>query len=124
MPSEVYLPRIGNSSSLAFRLKVGLSHFQKAMKMKYLLELQPEHTRPLIEALDLFARIHMGQIESMAEAIRFESLTPPEKIEKIRELCKEIKGTFGHPPNGSYGIYHQKVPQSAKVAWDLQCVLR
>jgi hypothetical protein len=86
-------------------------------------ELDGIQARVVINALDLFARIHMGQIDAIANVLSEGDYTP-EQIDNVRSLCKEIKTELGHHANGSYGIYNSKVPVDGRAAWDIQCVIR
>jgi hypothetical protein len=89
----------------------------------YQLELTTEQAKVVIAALDAYSRIHMGQIGIVAE-IMTEGSYDSEDLADVRGLCSDIKEAVGLPTNGSYGIFHPKVPPQAKVSWDIVCVLR
>jgi len=89
----------------------------------YQLELDRYQAHAVVAALDAFARIHMGQVNIVAELLS-EGVYSSEQIEKVRGLCGEIKQALGFTRDSSFGIYNEKVPQIGKTAWDITCVLR
>jgi hypothetical protein len=92
----------------------------------YTIELDDAHVRAFINAMDLFARIGIGQLEEIANIIGYNGIysADTDQIERVRELCVEMKKVLGIPVNGSMGIYGDKVPSQCKIAWDMQCVVR
>lgn len=91
---------------------------------RYTIELDDDHIRVFINAMDLFARIGMGQIEEIANIAMMNDIYDVNQIEHVRQLCKEIKTGLHIPTNGSMGINSNKVPSQHKIAWDMQCVVR
>ena len=89
----------------------------------YHLEYESEHAYVIINALDLLARIHMGQIGEI-RSILSEGQFTPEQLNKVAALCDEIKEVLGFAPGASFGIYNEKVPRVGRVAWDIQSVIR
>lgn len=95
--------------------------------MNYRLELNSEQARTVIQALDLFSRIGMGQIEEIEHFLFWNGILGVDdlgKKEQIRNLCNQIKILLGHPINGHAGIAQEQVPRICRLAWDIQCVLR
>jgi len=95
----------------------------------YLLEIDERQARILNDALDLYSRIGIGQLEEIANNFRW--FNDPrlkdnwDKLDIARSLLDSIKMLlFKQPPNGSYGIYHPDVPDCYRVAWDIQKVIR
>jgi len=89
----------------------------------YQLELNRSQAYAAVAALDAFSRIHLGQINIVAELLS-EGAYSTYQIERVRELCDEIKQVLGFTRGSSFGIHHEKVPQIGKTSWDIACVLR
>ncbi len=93
------------------------------------LELTDKHASVLIAALDCYTRLQMGQLRALADVIADakDSLGAPlPEAWQIREQYTDelTSRLFGYPQNASHGICSPHVPESAKVAYDLQCVIR
>jgi hypothetical protein len=93
------------------------------------LELTDKHASVLIAALDCYSRLQTGQLWALADAIETAkgvNGAPLPDARQIREQYTDelTRRLFGYPPNASHGICSQHVPESAKVAYDLQCVIR
>jgi len=77
----------------------------------------------IIDALDLWSRMHMGQWNEILmfaknHDCRFEA-------EKLIDVLRFICGMLpGRSPSGYYGIHSKEISDSARVAWDLQQVIR
>ncbi len=91
--------------------------------MKYLLEIDEDHARLLIEALDFYSRVHMGQLEVIVEQ-HIDSFTDAEAYEKFRQTVSLLKSDLGVHQNGHWGIRSPKVIEGAKVAFDIQQIIR
>jgi 3-deoxy-D-arabino-heptulosonate 7-phosphate (DAHP) synthase class II len=89
----------------------------------YQLELNRVQAHAVVAALDTFSRIHIGQVNVVAELLS-EGVHSTYQIERVRELCDEIKTVLGFTRGSSFGIYNEKVPQVGKTTWDIACVLR
>ncbi|MFA5766438.1 MAG: hypothetical protein WC919_00755 [Candidatus Paceibacterota bacterium] len=89
----------------------------------YQLELNSSQAYAVVAALDAFSRIHTGQVNIVAELLS-EGVYSSYQIEKVRELCDEIKHILGFTHGSSFGIHHEKVPQIGKNSWDVACVIR
>jgi hypothetical protein len=91
----------------------------------------------LRQALDNYARMGMGQLNvSVEEFLRqhfyddswSQPLDPAyERITKgfkVKYLVNQIKMlVFGHPPNGSWGIYNKQVPKACREAYDIRQIV-
>jgi len=93
------------------------------------LELSDKHASVLIAALDCYSRLQMGQLWALADAIETAkdvNGAPLPDARKLREQYTDdlTRRIFGYPPNASHGICSPHVPESAKVAYDMQCVIR
>jgi hypothetical protein len=89
----------------------------------YRIECNDEQVRVIIAALDAYSRLHMGQLEKVADILSDGYFTT-EQLEDARAVCKDLKTKCGFLPNSSYGIYNEKVPLQGKIAWDICCVVR
>jgi hypothetical protein len=93
-------------------------------------ELNEEHMRVLADALELYTRIRLGQIEVVVEP--WESATrgdrtkqTPEKLEAARKILDEAKMVLtGHMPSGSWGIGSEDLSDDARVAHEVGCEIR
>lgn len=102
----------------------------------YSLELTEAHAQATAEALDLYARIGIGQFQVLAEQIAY-GLVPvggvaqsaervpasPAQCDKIRELCDEMKSVMNFPGGGSNGIGHKHNAAATHAAWEVKKVL-
>lgn len=91
----------------------------------YQLNLNSNQAKVVIAGLDVLSRIGMGQLEAVAEHVPEprQDFTG-QSLQLMREELNKAKAWLGQPPGGSYGIGHEKTTNEAKVAWDIQCVLR
>ena len=88
----------------------------------------------MVDALDLFSRIQIGQLEEILSMARMGSiphrderdvLARIEEIEEAEPLLHEVKRLLtGHSPNASFGIFGEKTPESAMVAYEIQRSIR
>ena len=95
------------------------------MKMtKFSMSLTLKQLKILEDALDLYTRVGIGQLEIIGEKLN--TLFPSGKHATIPWKLKEkylnkIKMEFFEFQSGqSYGIGHQKVSDKAKIGYDLQ----
>lgn len=94
----------------------------------YQLTITAEQAHVIQKALELFSRVHMGQLDPVAYILC--------SYRQIRELREEDLGLIhrflrsveptatGLDPGGYWGIFSGKVQDTARVAWDLQQVVR
>lgn len=100
--------------------------------MKYTLHLNEEQARVLIKALDFYSRIGIGQFREIVSNFVFDwcSIFKHKegyyKAMKLAEahidLAKKLLTKMPH--NASLGISSPETPETAKVAYDLQQVIR
>lgn len=95
----------------------------------YLLRVSRRQARLIQSALDLVSRLHMGQLREVADflpAIRSdgdERIRQHHAAESLLEAVKEV--VFPElPRNGYHGIHSPKIPEDARVAWDLCRAIR
>lgn len=83
------------------------------------------------EALELYARIGIGQIESVIEHFRMQPLPPAdsglglshwmERFDAAQQMAFRAKHLlFGYEPGQSAGIYNRSVSPAALAAWHLR----
>lgn len=88
------------------------------------IELSDKQAHVLINALDCFSRLGMGQLNCITDGIttaRGEFIEPTVVERFIGPLKREL---FGHSLHSSDGICSPKTGDNAKIAYDLQCVIR
>jgi hypothetical protein len=94
------------------------------------IELNEKQARTMVEALDLYSRILIGQFEDVGRLAITYNVTFGDKSDyesfhefsdRIRELKEEL---LKIPQNASFGIYNESVHNNARVAWDMQQVIR
>ncbi|BAT56567.1 hypothetical protein NOS3756_55790 (plasmid) [Nostoc sp. NIES-3756] len=85
------------------------------------LDLNNEQLAVVSKACELFARIHMGQLEEIAWL--FSSL-PEERYQELTETLKELNTLITQMPKQShFGIRSEQVPKIAKSAYDIHQVI-
>ena len=100
---------------------------------KVLIETSLDHAQALSRLLDLSVRIHLGQIEEIADLARMGQLNRRpsldatdvvpmsiEESERLEEALQLVKGIFGHPRNGSFGIGAPGVSLDAKRGYEIK----
>lgn len=107
------------------------SRSEPAYELANLSEVQ---ARTLVDALDFFSRIQIGQFEEVLSMARMGSIPHRDEvnlsariaeIEEAEPLLREVKRLLtGHSPNASFGILSDKTPESAKVAYEIQRAIR
>ncbi|WP_031574731.1 hypothetical protein [Acidithiobacillus thiooxidans] len=85
------------------------------------------------EALEIYARLGLGQIETITELfnegyipVNTESGTVDRSpvSQQIAEHCSAMKDHMGFSPHGHHGITDRVVSEAAKNAYEVECVLR
>lgn len=93
--------------------------------MKYNLTLSAEQAEVLVQALDLYSRIGIGQFESVLDVydrhLKFDLC----QRETLRHNLECAKLAVGLPVNGGPSIGNQaEVREEFRTAWDIQKVVR
>jgi hypothetical protein len=92
--------------------------------MKYNLTLTEKQAGVLIDALDLYTRIGLGQFEEVVQVYDRNLKLDHETRDRIKSLLDAAKREAGHPSNGSYGIHNEKVDDVFRAAFDIKQVVR
>lgn len=85
------------------------------------------------DALEMYSRLALGQIEHIAEAVR-DGFIPinkdsqaarrtSETFAKVDDACALLKGDLGFLPGASYGIGNRQVSTQAHRAYEIKKVL-
>ncbi len=86
--------------------------------MKLSLEISEKQMDIMLAALDLYSRVRLGQYTDLPNSEN-KYMTPFEDADEIKRiLMPELKG------NAYYGIHSEKISDDARVAWDIQQVMR
>ena len=87
----------------------------------YKLEINGRQAAVIALALELYARAHIGQLNEISWQVgRY--IQSPADVSKARDhLEMASKYLF---PDGSPSMTNPKVPESARIAWDIQQVIR
>lgn len=93
------------------------------------LTLTDQQAQVLVDSLDLFSRILLGQLESVAHVMMKHEVsklddTDWEYYHILEERLRSSKYLLGFERNGGLGIHNEKVDDNARVAYDVQQVLR
>lgn len=89
---------------------------------KISLEINQNQARVIQDALELYSRLQMGQLKEIDLFFRMRS---KEKIDAnghvVVNLLNILKKVYfpGLEPNAYHGIFGDKTPEEAKIAWDL-----
>jgi hypothetical protein len=100
------------------------------------LRLTLEQAAAVSQACELLTRLGIGQIEYLAEQVRFDAVRPytnetepergwsdPDRCERIDALCRAIKRELGLSANASRGIGHKHNPLPVRRAYEVQKVV-
>lgn len=97
---------------------------------RYALLVTQRQAQLIENAMDLYARLLLGQtevIEALARDgyVRHQLRGRHADFDEIRLACEALKHALtGHSASDSFGIFHARVHDSARVAWDLAKVVR
>lgn len=98
--------------------------------MKYQIEVSEEQARIISEALDLYMRVRLGQVEVIIEPWRFairgdQQEQTAERLLVAERLVGDAKMALtGFTPTASFGIGHDAVPNDARIAQDIRQTIR
>lgn len=91
---------------------------------KYRLTMTEGQAQVIQRALEIYGRLCLGQVKAAIDQVPFNSKRKID-YQRVRSLSDEMKFELtGMQSNASYGIYCKEVDESARVAWDLQQILR
>ncbi|MGD1524166.1 hypothetical protein [Vibrio owensii] len=101
---------------------------------KVLLELTPEQAKATLNALDLFTRIGLGQLETITDLLQSEALhvrpsnesgpiASLDQIDEINSLLMLAKNAMGHSSSQSFGVKNPNVHIDAKRTYEISKVL-
>lgn len=92
---------------------------------KYTIELNENQLRLLSWACEKISRIQMCQFDSVADIV-----SPPTEgpgygiLHDFRDALDSLKRFFGLSVGSYFGIYSDKVDNSARTLFDIHCVIR
>ena len=97
------------------------------MSDHYRLTISRHQAHVINSALDLYARLHMGQVDELAylyRALANKRGLSAEATDAIDVHCTILSRLVGPASGGYYGIAHQLVSDTARVATDIKQVVR
>lgn len=89
--------------------------------------------RAMAEALEIYLRLGLGQVQMVAEMvadgsipIKTRSVITPEMdaIHNVAALCNEIRRELGFMPGESYGVGNRAVSSKAHRAYEIEKVVK
>jgi len=95
--------------------------------MTYTLKISKEQAQAISNCTELYARIQMGQVEDVGYQLLANTKyldLPPEDQSAIRDLLSDIHRILVGATNTSFGLHNKKIPEQARVAWDIHQVVR
>lgn len=94
----------------------------------YHLAMTERQAQVLVNALDLYSRIGMGQLTEIAHILRMTVVGNPsdtvDALDAVERLTREASSMWMGGSGGYYGITSEKISDVFRVAWDLQQVIR
>lgn len=89
--------------------------------MKLTITLSDKQADVLAKALDLYARVMVGQLEIVEEVLRFShGDLDRDRLFQARGLLDSAKTLlWGFSPGASYGIHNNRAPDAARQAYDI-----
>ena len=96
-----------------------------------------ESARAVIEALDAYTRVSIGQLHIVAEMVSMgkiakaspegqteRSFANTDELGRVRDLMDSAKAILEYPANGSHGVGHRHNSQECHYAWEACKVLQ
>jgi hypothetical protein len=93
----------------------------------YHLAMTERQAQVIINALELYSRIGMGQLQEITYVLRMNSVPGSidfNALDKIADLTRKASSYWMKGSGGYHGISSDKINDSFRVAWDLQQVIR
>lgn len=94
------------------------------MAHKYNIVVDEQQARILVAALDLYARIGIGQFTEVVRVYNYAWKMPIPMVDRLVDAMNGAKLVIGFGPGGSYGIHSPDVHDVFRRAFDIQCVIR
>lgn len=96
------------------------------------LTLPAQTARIVVDALDMYSRIGLGQLDEIVSMGRFGLLTNAKgekpSVDDLddaeQHLARAKHALFGYAPNASHGIFSDKVAERFRTAWSVLKALR
>lgn len=85
-----------------------------------------QQARCVVDALDLYCRIGLGQYEELEMMLRMGLIKPAHDTDPMdisddfRTAMLTAKAIIGHPQNGSFGIGHPRLHEDFNRAYELK----
>lgn len=92
--------------------------------VSYVLELSKNQARIVVDALDLYMRIGIGQFKEVARVYDYGFDRADVDMEALRGALEEASRTQGFGTGGSYGIHSERVNDVFRQAYDIKQVVR
>jgi hypothetical protein len=100
----------------------------KKSERVYNLRLTEEQCRVILKSAEFYGRLALGQIKTAIDVyygFRNKVGGHTVQLDRYNYHCGELKSALtGLNANESYGIFNKEVDDSARVAWDIQQVVR
>lgn len=103
--------------------------------IKFTITVDENQAKTISNALDFYTRICLGQFEEIENMIRMKRIPLGPNISvndvgecinvarKVSNYIRDAKMALGHSPNGSWGIFYEKLPIAAKRCYEIQKVI-
>lgn len=94
--------------------------------MRITLDLTPVQAQHIVRALDLYVRVQLGQLESVADLLRLHHpRLDRDRLEQAQALFGAAKTLlWSLTPTASHGLHNKEVPDAARQAYDIKETLQ
>lgn len=92
--------------------------------MNYKLVVTEKQVGVISRACELFSRIQMGQLNAVAFQALMGTVEDTERFCKLRDGLEELQPLVWGFRHGGPGIFSDKLPDEARIAWDVNQTLR
>lgn len=114
---------------------------EKTSDIRFTLEINVNQASAIVDALELYVRLGLGQVEYLAELARFHQFLPAfsydenganhkkivptdEQLQQVESLCTSLRQVLGYPRGASHGIGSRAVSLSVHRCYEAERVLR